>query len=358
MSEKKLMKGNEAFAKAAINAGCRFYFGYPITPQNEIPEYISREFPKCGGSYIQAESELAAANMAYGAAAAGGRVLISSSSPGIALMQENFSILSSVQVPVVFINVTRGGPGIGSIQPGQADYNQATRGGGNGDYKTIVYAPSSIQEGMDMIYKAFDVADEYRNPVMICADGILGQMMEPVVIPKEIEPPNEDSISSLKPWALTGHKNKRDRIGMNSLWLQTEGLEEYINGYWTKFEKAEEELQEYECINTDKCEVLFVSYGTTARITKEAIDHLGKEGINCGLIRLKTLWPFPTKAFEQIGNNVRKVISVELSKGQMVRDIEWALKCKYKVDLINRVGGNLISPTEIVDRTKILLEGK
>ena len=183
MAEKKLMKGNEAFATSAIHAGCRYYFGYPITPQNEVPEFMSRELAKAGGAFIQAESELGAINMAYGAAAAGGRVLLSTSSPGIALMQENLSLLSSVELPIVLVSVMRGGPGIGSIQPGQADYNQATRGGGNGDYHTIVFAPATIQEAVDMIYKGFDVADEYRNPVMICADGMIGQMMEPVVLP-------------------------------------------------------------------------------------------------------------------------------------------------------------------------------
>lgn len=352
------MKGNEAFATAAINAGCRYYFGYPITPQNEVPEFMSRELPKIGGSFIQAESELAAVNMAYGASAAGGRVLISSSSPGIALMQENFSLLASVELPVVFVSVMRGGPGIGSIQPAQADYEQATRGGGNGDYHTIVFAPNSIQEAMDMIYNGFDIADEYRTPVMICADGMLGQMMEPVTVPPAKEAPNEETIPQIKPWALTGHKNKRDRHAMNSVWLQQELLEDYINEYWPKFEKAQEVLQDYENINVDKCEVLFVSYGSTSRITQEAMEILEKEGISCGLIRPKTLWPFPTKAFEEIGPNVKHVISVELSQGQMVRDIEWALKCKYEVGLINRVGGMLLDPNEIVERTKKIMEVK
>ena len=199
MSEKQLLKGNEAFAMAAINAGCRYYFGYPITPQNEVPEYMSRELKNAGGAFIQAESELAAVNMAYGAAAAGGRVLLSSSSPGIALMQESIGLLASVEMPVVIINVMRGGPGIGSIQPSQADYDQVTIGGSNGDYRTIVFAPSSIQEACDMIYKAFDVAEEYRNPVIICADGMIGQMMEPVVLPEPKEPIMGEAIREAKP---------------------------------------------------------------------------------------------------------------------------------------------------------------
>lgn len=352
------MKGNEAFATAAINAGCRFYFGYPITPQNEVPEFMSRELPKLGGAFIQAESELAAVNMAYGASAAGGRVLISSSSPGIALMQENFSILSSVELPVVFVSVMRGGPGIGSIQPGQADYNQATRGGGNGDYHTIVFAPNSIQEAMDMIYNGFEIADEYRNPVMVCADGMLGQMMEPVTVPPVKEAPNEDTIPTSKPYALTGHKNKRDRHAINSVWFQQDALEDYINECFKKYEKAERELQDWENINVDKAEVVFVSYGSTSRIAQEAMAILEAEGISVGLIRPKTLWPFPVKAFEEIGPNCKHVISVELSKGQMKKDVEWAVKGKYPVGLISRVGGMLLDPSEIVEKTKEIMEVK
>lgn len=213
------MKGNEAFAEAAIRSGCKYYFGYPITPQNEVTEYMSRELNKRGGGFVQAESELAAVNMAYGASAAGGRVLISSSSPGIALMQEGMSFLASTELPVVILNVSRGGPGIGSIQPGQADYYQATRGGGNGDYHLIVLAPSSIQEAVKMMGEAFDIADEYRNPVMVLADGVIGQMMEPVVLPEIKEPEHVDSNEE-KPWALRGHDNKREHNVIKSLYLQ------------------------------------------------------------------------------------------------------------------------------------------
>ncbi|MEG0156213.1 MAG: 3-methyl-2-oxobutanoate dehydrogenase subunit VorB, partial [Anaerovoracaceae bacterium] len=322
MKEKKLMKGNEAFATAAIKAGCRYYFGYPITPQNEIPEFMSRELAKSGGAFIQAESELAAVNMAYGAAAAGGRVLLSSSSPGVALMQESMSLLSSVEIPVVLINVMRAGPGIGAIQPAQADYNQATKGGGNGDYHTIVYAPSSIQEASDMIYKAFDIAEEYRNPVMILADGMLGQMMEPVVMPEEKAALTEEEIFTQKPWALTGHQFKRERNAINSVWLKQDLLENYINEYWPKFERAEKELPEYETVAMEDAEVVFVSYGTTSRVALEAMDILAEQGIKVGLIRPKTLWPFPAQAFDEIGPKVKHVISVELSKGQMMNDIK------------------------------------
>ncbi|MDD6919627.1 MAG: 3-methyl-2-oxobutanoate dehydrogenase subunit VorB [Eubacteriales bacterium] len=359
MSEKHLKKGNEAFAIAAINAGCRYYFGYPITPQNEVPEYMSRELAKVGGSFIQAESELGAINMAYGAAAAGGRVLLSSSSPGIALMQESISLIASVELPVVIINVMRGGPGIGSIQPSQADYEQVTRGGGNGDYRTIVFAPSSIQETADMIYKAFDIAEEYRNPVIICADGMLGQMMEPVSLPPAREPVMGDAIREAKPYALTGHRWERERHAINSVWLQQDLLEEYIDSYWPKFEKAERELQDWEEFMLDDAEIVFVSYGSTARITKDAIQTLRKEGIKAGLIRPKLIWPFPFKAFEKLGDNVKNVVSVELSKaGQLMQDVKMAVEGKYPVSLINRYGGMLLSPDEIVERTKKLLEVK
>lgn len=358
MSEKKLMKGNEAFAVAAIRSGCRYYFGYPITPQNEIPEYMSRELPKAGGAFIQAESELAAINMAYGAAASGGRVLISSSSPGIALMQESISVLASVQLPVVILNVMRGGPGIGSIQPAQGDYNQVTRGGGNGDYHVIVYAPYSIQEAMDMISKAYEVADEYRNPVMIAVDGMLGQMMEPVILPEDKGSLCEEDIPEVKPWALTGHKNMRDRIAINSVWLKQDQLEDYINSYWPKYEKAERELPEYEARNLEAASVVFVSFGSTSRIVLEAMNLLEREGIKAGLIRPKTLWPFPSKAFDAIGSETKHVISVELSKGQMMQDVKLAAEGRWPVALISRVGGMLLDPLEIVLKTKEILEVK
>ncbi len=359
MGEKKLLKGNEAFAMSAINAGCRFYFGYPITPQNEIPEYMSRELPKIGGSFIQAESELGAVNMAYGAAASGGRVLLSSSSPGIALMQESISLMCSVELPLVILNVMRGGPGIGAIQPSQADYTQVTRGGGNGDYRVLVFAPNSIQEAMNMIYHGFDIAEEYRNPVMIAADGMLGQMMEPVELPEARPALTGDEIREAKPWALTGHRNERERHALNSVWLQQELLEKYINQYWTKYERAEKELQRYQNYDVADAQVVFVSYGSTSRVVMEAMDILRQEdGLKCGLIRPQTLWPFPEKAFDEIGDQTRKVISVELSMGQMKYDIEHALKGRFPVDLINRVGGMLLDPYEVVERTRKIMEVK
>lgn len=352
MTEKRLMKGNEAFAAAAINAGCGFYFGYPITPQNEIPEYMSRELRKSGGQFVQAESELAAVNMAFGAAAAGGRVMISSSSPGIALMQEGFSFTASVELPLVILNVMRGGPGVGSIQPAQGDYYQVTRGGGNGDYRIIVFAPTSIQEAVDMIYKAFDIAEEYRNPVIIAIDGMIGQMMEPVVLPEPRGMVPEEEIRKIKPWALTGHRNERERNAINSLYLQQQYLEEHAFKTWPKYEKAEEVLQDYEARDIEDAETVFVAFGSTARITIEAMEILEKEGYKTGLIRPKTLWPFPKKAFETLGPNVKNIISVELSMGQMIDDVRLSVEGRYPVSLINRVGGMLLDPEEIAERTK------
>lgn len=358
MAEKKLMKGNEAFALAAINAGCGFYFGYPITPQNEIPEYMSRELGKAGGAFVQAESELAAVNMAMGASAAGGRVMLSSSSPGIALMQEGFSFISSLELPVVILNVMRGGPGVGSIQPAQGDYFQVTKGGGNGDYHIIVFAPSSIQEAAEMIYNAFEVAEEYRNPVLVAVDGMIGQMMEPVTMPEPKAMMTEDEMREKKPWALTGHRGERDRNALNSLYLQQQYLEEHAFATWPKYEKAERELADYEARNLDDAEAVFVAYGSTARITIEAMELLEAEGIKTGLIRPKTLWPFPDKAFDELGDNVKNVISVELSMGQMIQDVKLAVEGRYPVSLINRVGGMLLDPQEIAARTKKILEVK
>jgi len=354
MSEKVLMKGNEAFAIAAINGGCRYYFGYPITPQNEIPEYMSREMEKHGGAFVQAESELAAVNMAYGAAAAGGRVLLSSSSPGIALMQEGMSFFCSTQLPVVIINVMRGGPGIGTIQPGQADYYQVTRGGGNGDYHLIVYAPSTIQEATDMIFKAYEIADEYRNPVMIAVDGMLGQMMEPVILPEQQADPA--AAAAKKDWALTGHGDARAKNVLKSLHLKQEELENLINSYWGKYEKAQKELPEYAASQVEDAEVVFVAYGTTARVVQEAVMTLREKGVKAGLIRPKTLWPFPQEAFKQLNDCTKLVISTELSQGQMIDDVKLAVEGRFPVKLINRVGGILLDPGEVVERAEAFLK--
>ncbi|HML38550.1 MAG TPA: 3-methyl-2-oxobutanoate dehydrogenase subunit VorB [Bacillota bacterium] len=352
MSEKILMKGNEAFAEAAIRSGCRYYFGYPITPQNEIPEYMSRELPKVGGSFVQAESELAAVNMAYGGAAAGGRVFLSSSSPGIALMQEGFSFLCSAEIPLVVLNVSRGGPGVGGIQPGQADYYQATRGGGNGDYHLIVYAPSSIQEAVDLMPKAYEVAEEYRNPVMILADGMLGQMMEPVVLPDPVPAIEEREIRSRKPWALTGSGSIRPRNVVKSLYLKPEELEARILELELKYNRAKKELVQYKAMNLEEAEVVLVAYGSVARIAEEAIDLLEEEGVKAGLIRPVSLWPYPYEAFDGIPETVKAVVSVELSRGQMMDDVKIGCRGRFPVSLASRVGGILITPPEIAANAK------
>jgi len=360
MSEKKLMKGNEAFAEAAIRGGCRLYFGYPITPQNEIPEYMSREMDKVGGSFIQAESELAAVNMALGGAVTGNNVFLSSSSPGIALMQEGISFMASAEVPVVLLNVMRGGPGVGGIQPGQADYRQATRGGGNGDYHVPVYGPSSIQETVDIIYQAVATADRFRNPVMVLADGMLGQMMEPVVMPEAREPITLEQIRERKPWAVTGHGDPKSeekiRTVVKSLRLQPDDLENHNNKMQAKYETMLEELPMYESVGLEDAEIVFVSFGTMSRIVREAIDHLAQEGIKAGLIRPISLWPFPNKAFDEISSKTKVVVSAELSIGQMMDDVKCAVCGRFPVELIYRTGGMVPTPMEVVEKAKAILE--
>ncbi|MBQ9980586.1 MAG: 3-methyl-2-oxobutanoate dehydrogenase subunit VorB [Oscillospiraceae bacterium] len=358
MSEKVLMKGNEAFGEAAIRGGARFYFGYPITPQNEVPEFMSRELNKRGGQFVQAESELAAVNMAYGAAAAGGRVFISTSSPGFALMQEGMSFMASAEIPVVAMNVSRGGPGVGGIQPGQADYFQATRGGGNGDYHIPVFAPSTLQEAVDMIYEAFEIADKYRNPVLILADGMMGQMMEPVVLPEQKEQLQSEDIASRKPWALTGWGGKEKRSTVVSLHMKPDVLEECVEKLFVKYRAAEKELVRYETHDLEGAQVVFVAFGTMARIVSEAMEMLGEQGIKAGMIRPQSLWPYPYCAFDEIDTATTKVvISTELSMGQMLQDVNIGVCGRWPTDLIYRTGGIVPTSLEIVERTKKILEG-
>jgi len=356
VSGKVLMKGNEAFSEAAIRGGCRFYFGYPITPQNETPEYMSRELPKRGGCFIQAESEIGAVNMAYGAGAAGGSVFITSSSPGIALMQEGLSFMCSAEVPAVVLNVSRCGPGIGGIQPGQADYFQATRGGGNGDYKIPVFAPSSIQEGIDLVYEAMELASRWRNPVMIFTDGLLAQMMEPVALPEPRQPLKPEEIRGHKPWALTGYgddDSKRNTI--RSLRLQPEVLEKHVDMLFEKYARAEKELVRVETIGVEDADVVIVAYGTVARIAKEATELLAGHGVKAGLIRPVSLWPFPYDAFDLITDKTKVVISAELSMGQLMQDVTIGVKGRFPVKLINRTGGMIPTSLEISERAKKIL---
>ena len=356
MSEKVLMKGNEAFAEAAIRGGCRLYFGYPITPQNEIPEFMSRELPKRGGAFLQAESELGAVNMAYGAGATGGKVFITSSSPGIALMQEGLSFLCSSEVPLVVLNVNRGGPGIGGIQPGQSDYLQATRGGGNGDYKIPVFAPASIQEAVDLIYEAMELTDYWRNPIMIFTDGILAQMMEPVILPEPRPDTGYDDIKNKKPWAAIGYgDDDSNRHIIKSLRMQPDDLENHVYKLFEKYEKAEKELQRVETFGVEDAEIVFVAFGTVARITKEAIEILAEQGIKAGLIRPISLWPFPYDVFDQITDKTKVVISTELSMGQLIQDVKIGVGKRFPIKLINRTGGMIPTSMEIVRRAQQLL---
>jgi len=360
-TDKVLMKGNEAFAEAAIRGGARLYFGYPITPQSEVPEYMSRELPKHGGTFIQAESELGAINMAYGAGASGGSVFISSSSPGIALMQEGMSFLCSAEVPLLALNVSRGGPGIGGIQPGQADYYQVTRGGGNGDYRIPVFAPSSIQEAVDLLYEGTELAQTWRNPIMVLADGMIGQMMEPVRLPdfKPVYAPNE--IAAHRDWACTGFSDRggdQNRRVVKSLRMQPEKLEEHVEKLFAKYAKAEKELARWESENLKGAEVVFVAFGTTARICREACEILAAQGIKAGLIRPISLWPFPEKAFDEIDFGATKaVISAELSMGQMITDVKLALNGRLPVALAHRTGGMVPTSPEVAARAKAVLEG-
>ena len=353
---KVLMKGNEAFAEAAIRAGCKCYFGYPITPQNEIPEYMSHELPKAGGAFLQAESELAAVNMAFGAAASGGRVFISTSSPGLALMQEGLGFICSAEVPLVALNVSRGGPGVGGIQPGQADYIQVTRGGYNGDAKIPAFAPAGIQECVDLIYECFDIADKYRNPVMILADGMMGQMMEPVELPahKGITP--ADKINEEKPWAITGTDSHEGRNVVFSLRMEPDVLEKHVEHLFDKYAEAEKELVRYKTMNLEDAEIVFVAFGTMSRLCAEAVELLEERGVKAGLIRPISLWPFPDKAFDELSDKTKIVISTELSMGQMIFDVKSAVKGRVPVGLINRTGGIVPSSLEIVERALKLLE--
>lgn len=346
---KVLMKGNEAIALAAIKGGVEAFFGYPITPQNEVPEYLSKHMKEHNQVFLQAESEVAAINMVYGAAASGKRVLTSSSSPGIALKQEGISYLAGAELPCVIINVMRAGPGLGGIQPAQADYNQITRGGGNGDYKVLSFAPENLQEMVDIIQQSFVKADYYRNPVMIAVDGLIGQMMESVYIPENI-PPKVD-----KPWAANGKNGGVKRV-VNSLYLDANELEEHNHKLQRKYKEMIEKETKYEKVNTEDAEVVLVAYGTMARICRSAIEILEKENIKVGLIRPITLWPFPEVAFEEIDENLKGYLVCELSMGQMKDDVRLSVGRRKPVHFFGRAGGIIPEPTEVVEAVKKLLD--
>ncbi len=347
---KILMKGNEAIGKAAMEAGCKYFFGYPITPQNELPEYMSRELPKNGGAFVQVESEVSAINMVYGAAGAGARVMTSSSSPGIALKQEGITYAAGAELPCVVVNIMRGGPGLGGIQPSQSDYFMSTRGGGNGDYRTPVYAPATVQEAVDMVMEAFEVADYYRTPVMVVGDGMIGQMMEPV----EFNKPKTRELAP-KTWASVGTKMERKPNIINSLYLDPKSLEDHCINLDAKYKEIEKNETAYEMYKTEDAEIVFVAYGTTSRIVKNTIESLREEGIKAGLIRPKTLWPFPFEAFNQIPE-AKNLLTVEMSTGQMVEDVRLAIEGRLPVHFYGRTGGMIPSPAEIAAKAKEIVE--
>lgn len=346
MSNRILMKGNEAVGEAAIIAGCRHYFAYPITPQNEIPAYMAKRLHEIGGTFLQAESELAAINMVFGAAAGGARTMTSSSSPGISLKQEGISYLAGAELPCVIVDMMRGGPGLGNIAGSQADYFQATRGGGNGDYRIIVLAPASVQELADITVEAFDLADEYSIPVMILGDGYLGQMSEPFSLPK----PSGKSFK--KPWALTGAKGRKPNI-IASMRLTPENfLEEHNLKLKRTYDSITGKEIKYESYLIDDADYVIVAYGTSARICRSAIGELRKEGIKAGLFRPISLWPYPYTELKQISEKAKKVLTVEMSLGQMVEDVRLAVENDKKVDFYGRTGGMLPESEEIMRKVR------
>ncbi len=342
---KKLMKGCEAIGEAAVQAGCRLFFGYPITPQNEIPEYMSARLPQVGGTFVQAESEVAASNMLYGAAGAGCRCFTSSSSPGISLMMEGISYIAGAELPVVIVNIMRGGPGLGGILPSQSDYFQAVKGGGHGDYRCLVLAPSTVQEAADLVWEAFELADKYRNPVMVLGDGLIGQMMEPVEFKRSVDP----AALPPKPWATTGAADRAPNI-INSLYLDPEKLEAHNRKLAAKYAAMARDEARHEAWNLDgEVDVLFVAYGTVARICKTAIEALGERGVKAGLLRPITLFPYPGEALAKAAERARHVLVSELSSGQMVEDVRYHVAERQRVSFYGRTGGMIMSPEELVD---------
>ena len=351
MADKVLMKGNEALAEAAIQAGCRHYFGYLITPQTEVAAYMAKRMPKIGGCFLQAESEIAAINMVYGVASAGKRVMTSSSSTGISLKEEGISYLAGADLPAFIVNVQRGGPGLGGIQPSQSDYFQSTRGGGHGDYHIIVLAPSSVQEMADLTVKGFDLADEYRMPAMVLADGTMGQMMEPVTMgsyqPKTVE----------KPWAVTGTKLQRPHNIVNSLYLNPEELERTNFERYARYAVIEQKEAMYEAFLMDDADICVTAFGIASRVSRNAVLAARAEGIKVGMLRPITLWPFPKAPFAEAADRVSAFISVELSMGQMIEDVELATRCKRPVYLCNRTGGMIPSPEQVLAKIKEIAGG-
>ncbi len=357
---KTLMKGSEAIAEAAIRAGARYFFGYPITPQTEIPEYMSARMPEVGGCFLQAESEVAAINMIYGAAGTGARSITSSSSPGVSLKQEGISYCAGARLPAVILNVMRGGPGLGNIQASQGDYFQAVKGGGNGDYHLLTYAPSSVQEAIDIMMYAYDKAEQYRIPVLFIADGIIAQMMEPVEMPDfvdfKIDPEK-------KPWACTGWKPGDDpekRGVINSIFISTEELAAHNDVLQAMYKEVTENEQQWEYYNCENAEFIITAFGTVARIAKSAINELKEQGINVGLVRPITVWPFPYDAVSKAVNaeSVKAVLDVELNEGQMLQDVKLAVNGAKPVDFYGHCGSQMPTTDEIVSKIISMKEGK
>jgi 2-oxoglutarate ferredoxin oxidoreductase subunit alpha len=351
MTETKLMKGNEALAEAAILAGCDAYFGYPITPQSEVLEYLAREMPVRGGVVLQAESEVASINMVYGAAGAGFRAMTSSSSPGISLMQECISYMAGAELPCLIVNVNRAGPGLGTIQPGQGDYFQSVKGGGHGDYKLIVLAPSSVQEMADHVFLGFDLADKYRNPVLLLSDGAIGQMMEKVQF-HAYQLPKVDKSS----WATIGKPKTRSRNYITSLFIQPEQMEQHNQKLEAKFRLMRENEVRFEEMNTTDAEYLFVAYGLSARICQKAMDISRAKGIKVGLLRPITLFPYPSKRLAELAPQLKLVLSVELNSGQMVEDVRLAVNGKVPVEFYGRMGGMMPTPESIAEHLETLIK--
>jgi 2-oxoglutarate ferredoxin oxidoreductase subunit alpha len=356
MKELRLMKGNEAIAEGAIRCGCDGYFGYPITPQSEILEHLMKEKPyeKTGMVVLQAESEVASINMVYGGAAVGKKVMTTSSSPGISLMQEGFSYIAGAELPALVVNVVRGGPGLGTIQPSQADYFQTVKGGGHGDYRLITLAPASVQEMYDFVEQGFDLAFKYRAPVMILTDGIIGQVMEKVEVSEFKLRWTDEYIAKTYPWAVTGKTKSRERNIVTSLYLESARQEQLNKTLQAKYKVIEEKEVRYETFQVEDAEYLLVAYGSSARICQKVLQLAREEGIKVGLIRPITLWPYPKQIIHDIGTKMKGILSIEMNAGQMIEDVKLAVDCKVPVKHYGRFGGIVPTPSEILDALKSL----
>ncbi len=347
---KVLMKGNEALAEAAIRAGCKHFFGYPITPQTELAAYMSKRMPKIGGTYLQAESEVAAVNMVLGAAAAGVRAMTSSSSPGISLKSEGISYMAGSDLPALIINVQRGGPGLGGIQPSQADYWQATKATGHGDFQILVFAPSTVQEMVDLVGTAFDTADRWRMPAMILADGMLGQMMEPVALPEE-----DGQTLPEKDWCADGHRDKREHHVINSLYLTPDKLENLVVERYQRYRQVQAQEQRAEEYLCEDAQTVVVAYGASARVAKSAVNRAREAGRKVGLIRPITLWPFPKSALQKAAGHAKNFLVVEMSMGQMVDDVKLSIDCQVPVHFFGRTGGMIPTPAQVLGEIEKLV---